>query len=89
MRKCIILTFAALALCAGAAMAEVNINTATQAELAALPGIGAVKAAAIIEYRKTHGDFDSLSELIKVYGIGDATVADLKGKASVGKKRAQ
>ena len=60
------------------ALAAVNINTATKEELDALPGVGPVKAQAIIDYRKANGRFKSLEDLKKVNGIGDATFEKLK-----------
>lgn len=53
--------------------AVININTATAEELQALPGIGETKAAAIVEYRETHGEFTDISEIVNVSGIGKAT----------------
>lgn len=56
----------------------VNINTASAEELdAALPGIGPVKAAAIIEYRTLVGGFSSVWELIEVEGIGENTLKEI------------
>jgi len=60
------------------ALAAVNINTATKEELDALPGVGPVKAQAIIDYRNANGRFKSLEDLKKVNGIGDATFEKLK-----------
>ena len=60
------------------AFAAVNINTATLAELEALPGIGPVKGQAIIDYRKANGPFKSIDDLKKVNGIGDATLEKVK-----------
>ncbi len=60
------------------AIAAVNINTATKEELEALPGIGPVKAQAIIDYRKANGPFKSIDDLKKVNGIGDATLDKIK-----------
>lgn len=53
----------------------ININTATQAELETLPGIGPVIAGRIIEYREAHGPFTSVIQLINVSGIGEKRMA--------------
>ena len=45
---------------------KVNINTATQSELEALPGIGASTALKIINYRKENGKFKSIEDIKKV-----------------------
>jgi competence protein ComEA len=55
----------------------VNINTADQATLETLPGIGPVTAAAILQWRTEHGGFTAVEELLEVSGIGDATLAEL------------
>lgn len=57
---------------------QINLNTASAQQLETLPGIGEAKAAAIIAYRKEHGDFASAQDLTKVSGIGDSTYAKLK-----------
>lgn len=63
----------------GAARSNVvNINRATRSELEALPGIGPTRAADIIAYREAHGPFRSLEELLKVAGIGKATLEGLR-----------
>ena len=66
-----------------AADAGVNLNTATQEELVALPGIGPAKAKAIIDYRTAH-PFKSIEEVKNVRGIGDHMFESLKGKVTVG-----
>ena len=55
----------------------VNVNTASQAALETLPGIGPVKARAIIDYRNANGAFHSPGDLIKVTGIGEKTLENL------------
>ena len=45
---------------------KVNINTATQAELETLPGIGSSTALKIINYRKENGKFKSIEDIKKV-----------------------
>jgi len=55
----------------------VNINTATQAQLETLPGIGPAKAQAILAWRATYGRFNSVAQLIEVSGIGEKTLQNL------------
>lgn len=58
----------------------VNINTATAAELENLPGIGAATAQRIVSDRTANGTFKSVSDLMRVSGIGEkklAAIADL------------
>jgi len=62
--------------------ASVDINHATTDELITLKGLGSKKAAAIIAYRKAHGDFQSVNDLAKVHGIGAKAVARLIAKNS-------
>src|SRR5438552_894400 len=67
----------------GFALAAVNINTATLQELDALPGIGPVKAQAIIDYRTANGPFKSVEDIMKVKGIKDGEFAKIKGEIAV------
>jgi len=73
----------ALALCSGAALAAINLNTATKDELVALPGIGPAKAQAILDYRKAHGSFKSVEEVKDVKGIGAKRFEKIKGEFTV------
>ncbi|MFD1030777.1 helix-hairpin-helix domain-containing protein [Metaplanococcus flavidus] len=61
----------------------VNINTADEAGLTTLNGIGPSKAAAIIAHREEHGPFASIEALKDVTGIGDKTFENLKDAISV------
>ena len=56
---------------------RLNINTATAAQLQALPGIGPVTAENIISYRQQFGPFQSVEELLDVDNIGPKTLADI------------
>ena len=58
-------------------VSPININTATQAELELLPGIGPKKAEAIIQYREEIGGFVCVEELLEVSGIGEKTLAKI------------
>lgn len=59
------------------ALAAININTADKETLATLPGVGDVKAEAIIQYRKDHGEFKNAEDLVNVKGIGPKTIKKL------------
>jgi competence protein ComEA len=75
-----------LALCPLAVMAlePVNINTADAVALQQINGIGPSKANAIIEYRKENGPFATVDDLVKVPGIGEKSLAQLKPQITVG-----
>jgi len=62
--------------------AAVDVNSASAAELEALPGIGAAKAAAIVEERQVR-PFASVEDLERVRGIGPALVAELRPHITV------
>jgi competence protein ComEA len=63
--------------------AVININTATAAELDALPGIGAKTAARIVEYRQKNGPFKKVEELMNVRGVGEKNFLKLKPQITV------
>ncbi len=62
----------------------VNINSASVAELDALPGIGPAKAQAIVAYRTEQGPFARTEDLVLVKGIGPSTYAGLQDLVTVG-----
>jgi competence protein ComEA len=62
---------------------KVNINLASYAQLVALPGIGRVKATAIIKYRKEVGLFATLADVQNVKGIGEKLFARLQNKIMI------
>ena len=98
-RRSVALAAAALFLCAGsmplvaqkapapAAPAvrtePVNLNAATAAQLAALPGIGPKTAQLIIDYRQKNGGFKKIEEIMNVRGIGEKSFLKLKGLITV------
>ncbi|MFX3718750.1 ComEA family DNA-binding protein, partial [Streptococcus suis] len=53
---------------------KINLNTATEAELQTISGIGAKKAQEIIRFRDEQGPFKTVEELKNVPGIGEKTV---------------
>jgi len=56
---------------------RLDLNAADQAELERLPGIGAVKARAILAYRQANGPFADPADLARVPGIGGALATRL------------
>jgi len=63
--------------------AEVDLNTATAADLEALPGIGPTYARRIIEYRQQRGPFTDISQIKEVRGIGEALYARIDDRLTV------
>lgn len=64
--------------------ARIDVNRASAAELALLPGIGPALAARIVEERERNGPFVSLDDLVRVRGIGPAILAGLADEAVAG-----
>ena len=62
----------------GTSGAPVNLNTATQQELEALPGVGPVLAGQIMAWRQDNGGFSSVAQLQEVSGIGPKSFAKLE-----------
>ncbi|MFN8624790.1 MAG: helix-hairpin-helix domain-containing protein [Candidatus Binatia bacterium] len=68
----------------GAESKLVNINTATAADLAAVKGLGEVKAQAIVEYRTQNGPFKSVDDLVQVRGIGEKLLVKVRPQLTLG-----
>jgi competence protein ComEA len=68
---------------AAAVTGPLDLNSATAQQLDSLPGIGPSTADAILEYRREHGRFRSVDELLEVRGIGQAKLDDLRAKVRV------
>lgn len=64
----------------------VNLNTATAAELEALPGIGPSTAARIVEYRQKNGPFKKIEDLMNVQGVGEKSFLKLRTQITVAAK---
>lgn len=62
---------------------RVNINTADAQALDSLPGIGPSFARKIIDYRNQNGGFKDVQELLKVPGIGEKKLAELKERVTI------
>ncbi len=63
---------------------KIDLNQITYEQLIELPGIGEVKAKAILNWRETHGPFTSVEDLLDVPGIGDTLLLQLLPYLSVG-----
>ncbi|HEU4951225.1 MAG TPA: helix-hairpin-helix domain-containing protein, partial [Holophagaceae bacterium] len=62
----------------------INLNTASATELMQLPHVGARTAERIVAFRKAHGGFQRLEELIEVKGVGEKAFAQLKPFLTLG-----
>lgn len=63
---------------ASAAVAKINVNTASAKELQRLPDVGKVTAERIIEYRTTVKPFAGPEDMLKVKGIGAKTMDKIR-----------
>ena len=66
-----------------AASSPIDLNTADEAALEALPGVGPVTAAAIVSWRTDHGPFTSVDQLQAIPGIGPAKFAQISPHVTV------
>ena len=63
-----------------------NINTASRAELELLPGVGEVRAVAIVAKRKERGGFKNVDDLLEVSGIGASMLERMRPHLTVSGK---
>jgi competence protein ComEA len=63
--------------------APVDLNQAGEQELESLPGVGPATAQAILDYRRQHGPFKSVDDLLDVRGIGPAKLAAMRSRVRV------
>ena len=62
---------------------KLDINSATAADLDALPGIGPVLAQRVLAWRSEHGQFSDAHELLEVKGIGPAKFARISPRIRI------
>lgn len=63
---------------------RININTASEEDLCALPGIGPSKAAQIVAYRTEHGTFETTADILQVSGIGPSLYKQIQPYITTG-----
>ena len=61
----------------------VNLNSATAAQIAALPGIGVKTAELVVQYRRKNGPFKKIEEVMNVRGIGEKSFLKIKDRLTV------
>ena len=64
-------------------LTPLDLNSATEAELMELPGIGEELARRIVEYRENNGPFSAVEDIMQVSGIGERKFAGLKDRVTV------
>jgi competence protein ComEA len=62
---------------------KININTASKEQLDSLPGIGAITAQKIIDFREQHGKFQKIDDIMNVPRIGQKLFEQIKDKITV------
>ena len=62
----------------------INLNTASVTELMQLPHVGVKTADRIVTFRKQHGGFRRIEEVMNVKGIGEKSFAKLRPYLTLG-----
>ena len=65
----------------------IDLNDADEQQLMSVPGIGKTLAVRIIEFRKEHGPFRRVEDLLKVKGVGEKSLTKLRPHITVGESR--
>lgn len=66
----------------------INLNTASEAQLQEVPGIGPVTAKKIVQMRKSYGPFKSVDDLLAIKGIGPKRLDKMRKYLTVGRPEA-
>jgi competence protein ComEA len=66
---------------------KIDVNRATSAELESLPGVGPSLAQRILDYRKEHGPFQRIEDLMNVQGIGEKNFLRIREHVTVGERK--
>jgi competence protein ComEA len=67
----------------------VNLNSATAAQIASLPGIGPKTADLVVQYRQKNGPFKKIEEIMNVRGVGEKSFLKIKDRLSVATAKAE
>jgi competence ComEA-like helix-hairpin-helix protein len=92
LRACSLLLLCWILLAAHAAIgkkvppsAPLDLNTATAAQLAQVPGIGASSAKAIVQFRQKSGPFERIEDLLAIRGISARRLQEIRPYVNVSK----
>ncbi|MBN2053863.1 helix-hairpin-helix domain-containing protein [bacterium] len=80
----IVLLFCVIVGVAATCAAKCDINKASVAELQSIPGIGPKTAATIVEYRREHGPFKRIEDIMNVPRLGPGIFAKIRDIITVG-----
>ncbi len=67
----------------------INLNSATTAQIASLPGIGQKTAELVVQYREKNGPFKKIEEIMNVRGIGEKSFLRIKDRLTVAAAKAE
>jgi competence protein ComEA len=67
----------------------VNLNTATAAQIASLPGIGPKTADLVVQYRQKNGPFKKIEEIMNIRGVGEKSFLKIKDRLTVAEGKAE